>query len=183
MSDVINGPDAEAPTKPAPMHAKPVLAEARARPGRWAELAPALRDKLGFHPDDTPAVITFSNWSPDPWTIVGTNGKNLATLSDINLSVIKAVTTAGAASLYWTLTVNVASQGWTSSDPTEPQVQARLQVELLNAQSGLLQSFAPLFYVECGRNGMQTLSETFTTDVFSLITKAHLSLNATFWPC
>jgi len=62
-------------------------------------------------------IITFNNFSPDPWTIVGVNGANFATFSGMVVTLTKATTIDGKPTMYFNLAMNIRSDGWTPSVP------------------------------------------------------------------
>ena len=124
--------------------------------------------------------ITFNNWSPDPWTVVGLNGAKLVTISHINLTVIKP---DPPQKIFYLLSTDVKSEGWTVTPPQQPPMLGPLRLDFSNAQGGIVWSASPTISVQCGTNENQRNNDTIYTDIFSLISSAHLSIpSVTFWP-
>lgn len=134
---------------------------------------------------DQPAkVLTFDKWSPDPWTVVGTNGANLATFGGFVLTVIKAFTVDGKPTIFYILAMNMKADGWSPNAPEQLPTLMRVRLDFTNASGGLLESFTPSVDLQCGTDKAVELTNDFVVDVFSAITSAHLSLPQTwFWKC
>jgi hypothetical protein len=168
--------------KPSRSHFVSAMCARSERP--LTELDQHTRRMFRLKPDAPPQVITFGHFSPDPWTIVGANGANLATFSGMVLTVIKATTLDGQPTIYYVLAMNVMSDGWSPSAPDQVPTELRVRIDFSAASGGLLASFEPFVNLQCGTNNAVLVSDNFGIDVFSLITSAHLSLpGATFWPC
>ncbi len=167
-----------------PMTTKLHSTTAKPHAGKWSALSPKVQGAFKITPETDPQVLTFTSWAPNPWVLVGANGKNLFTLSGMNLTVIKAQTLAGAITISSLMTLDVVSDGWTAARPHEVVDIVSFELSFVGAAGGELLTFKPFLNIGCGSNGEQQFTELFSTDIFSLIGGAHFSLPATtFWPC
>lgn len=139
---------------------------------------------LGFDLDFTPQVITFNNWDPAVWNIVGTNGAVLVTISEINVTVTKAQDPSGHIVVVYNFQANVAVQ-WSVNKPGDlPRYSGELRLEFRNNQGGVVWWDTVYLTFDCGTNNLQSYGKRFGLDVFDQISGAHLSANnQTYWKC
>ena len=150
--------------------------EKAARP---AKLDVQIRTILGL--PRAAQAITFNNFSPDPWTVVGVNGARLVTISGISLTVVKP---DPPQKIFYVLSIHVKSEGWTTTPPNAPPTVGPIRVDFLNAQGGIVWFVEPRISVQCGTNDNQRMSETIPVDIFNLISRASISMpSITFWRC
>jgi hypothetical protein len=131
---------------------------------------------MGYSLDVLPESKTFDSWSPDPWTIVGTNGANLVTVSQIGLTVTKAQIIGGGVVLTYYLNMNTQTHGWTVVALSTPPRDAQLRLDFSNAQGGLIWSEYPNVEMSCGTNKPEYASNRIAVDIYDLIAGAHLSM-------
>lgn len=126
--------------------------------------------------------ITFNSWSPDPWTVVGTNGARLVTFSRMSLTIIKP---DPPQKVFYVLAMHIKSEGWTSTPPNTPPYASPFRIDIKNSQGGIIWGFDQRIGITCGADYDIRLSETFYVDVFNLIAGAGLSVpsSVTFWRC
>jgi|RhiMethySRZTD1v2_1073278.scaffolds.fasta_scaffold07672_7 hypothetical protein len=143
-------------------------------------LDPQVGRILGAAP--TSQSITFNSWSPDPWTVVGTNGAALVTFSRISLTIVKP---DPPAKVFYVLFTHIKSEGWTTTPPNTAPYASPFRIDIKNAAGGIIWGFDQRIGIACGVDGDLRLSETFYVDVFDQIAGAGLSIptNVTFWRC
>ena len=140
---------------------------------------------LGFsNLDMLPETLTFDNWSPDPWTVVGVNGANFVTFSHIGLTVTKAEIIGAGVVLTYYMNLNVQTDGWTVVAPNTTEYDGQLRLDFSNAQGGLIWSEILSIEMSCGTNKPEWASNRIGVDIYDLIAAAHLSMpTQSFWRC